>query len=52
MAAMALGAVGGALPMLLAGAVMATEAGAPGGARQNPPLGAALLVAGALAIAG
>jgi predicted metal-binding membrane protein len=52
MAAMALGAVGGALPMLFAGAVMATEAAAPWGARITRPLGAALLAAGALALVG
>jgi predicted metal-binding membrane protein len=50
MAAMALGAVGGAVPMLAAGAAMATEAAAPWGARITRPLGAALLVAGVLAL--
>ena len=50
MAAMALGAVGGTLPMLAAGAAMATEAAAPWGARITRPLGAALLVAGVLAL--
>ena len=52
MAAMALGAVGGTGAMLLAGAVMTTEAAAPWGARLTRPLGAALLVAGALVLAG
>jgi predicted metal-binding membrane protein len=51
MAAMALGAVGGAVPMLAAGAAMATEAAAPWGTRITRPLGAALLVAGVLALA-
>jgi predicted metal-binding membrane protein len=50
MAAMALGAAGGALPMLAAGAAMATEAAAPWGARLTRPLGAALLVAGVVAL--
>ena len=50
MAAMALGAVGGALPMLLAGAAMTTEAAAPWGTRLTRPLGAVLLVAAVLAV--
>ena len=50
MAAMALGAVGGVLPMLLAGAAMTTEAAAPWGTRLTRPLGAVLLLAGALAL--
>ena len=49
---MALGAVGGAGRDAAAGAVMTTEAAAPWGARLTRPLGAALLVAGALALAG
>ncbi len=52
MAAMALGAAGGTGAMLLAGAAMTTEAAAPWGARLTRPLGVALLVAGALALAG
>jgi predicted metal-binding membrane protein len=52
MAAMALGALGGALPMLAAGAAMATEAAAPWGARLTRPLGVALAMAGSLALLG
>jgi predicted metal-binding membrane protein len=52
MAAMALGAAGGTGVMLLAGALLTTEAAAPWGGRLTRPLGAALLVAGALALAG
>jgi hypothetical protein len=49
---MALGALGGALPMLAAGAAMATEAAAPWGARLTRPLGVALAMAGSLALLG
>ena len=49
MAAMALGGVGGAVPMLAAGAVIATQAAAPWGTRLTRPLGAVLLVAAVLA---
>lgn len=50
MAAMALAAVGGPGPMLLAGVAMAVEAAAPWGPRLTRPIGALLIVGGMLAL--
>jgi len=50
MAAMALAAVGGPGPMLLAGATMAVEAAAPWGPRLTRPIGGLLVVGGVLAL--
>ena len=50
MAAMALAAVGGPAPMLVAGGAMAVEAAAPWGPRLTRPMGALLVVGGGLAL--
>jgi hypothetical protein len=50
MAAMALAAVGGPVPMLVAGGAMAVEAAAPWGPRLTRPMGALLVVGGVLAL--
>ena len=50
MAAMALAAVGGPAPMLLAGGAMAVEAAAPWGPRLTRPMGALLVVGAGLAL--